>query len=100
MPSPASNGRLIIVSNRLPVSINRTNTQEYKCTPSSGGLVTGLGGLATCGVSFLWYGWSGLEIPLEDVAHMRERLSKQHNAVPVLLDQQVAEGYYDGFSSK
>ena len=100
MLSPSVDGRLIIVSNRLPVCINHTNNGEYNCNPSSGGLVRGLGGLAEGGVKFLWYGWPGIEIPMRDIAHMRELLFQQHSAVPVLLDQQLVKDYYDGFSSE
>jgi trehalose 6-phosphate synthase len=100
MLSPNVDGRLIIVSNRLPVTISQASNGEYKCSPSSGGLVTGLGGLSKCGVDFLWYGWPGVEIPVRNLSHMRDRLFREHSAVPVLLDSQLANNYYDGFSSE
>jgi trehalose-6-phosphate synthase len=92
-------GRLIIVSNRLPVSIKDTGHGQYEMKPSSGGLVTGLRGLANSGVNFLWFGWPGLEIPKENVSRLKRTLSKDHKAVPVLLDQRTSELYYNGFSS-
>ena len=79
-------GRLIIVSNRLPVSIERMGDGQYDLSPSSGGLVAGLRGLVNGGVEFLWYGWPGIEVPQEDISHIREELLHKHNAVPVLLD--------------
>jgi trehalose 6-phosphate synthase len=93
-----SKGRLIIVSNRLPVSIKDTGHSQYEMKPSSGGLVTGPRGLANSGVDFLWFGWPGLQIPKENVSKLKS-LSKNHNAVPVLLDQHTTELYYNGFSS-
>jgi trehalose 6-phosphate synthase len=100
MLTPNADGRLIVVSNRLPVSINQSSNRQYDCTPSSGGLVSGLGGLSKGGVDFLWYGWPGIEIPQEDIPRVRDLLFRQHSAVPVLLDQQLAKDYYDGFSSE
>lgn len=99
MPSATQKGRLIIVSNRLPVSIEDTAKGNYKLKPSSGGLVTGLKGLANSGVEFLWFGWPGREIPKENVSRLSDTLLEEQNAVPVLLDQQTSELYYDGFSS-
>ena len=93
------NGRLIIVSNRLPVCIKRIRDGLYDLSPSSGGLVTGLRGLANGGVDFLWYGWPGMEVPQKDIPHLSRALLHEHNAVPVQLDQQTADLYYDGYSS-
>jgi trehalose 6-phosphate synthase len=92
-------GRLIIVSNRLPVSIKRKENGQYDFSPSSGGLVAGLSGLAKSGIGFSWYGWPGSEVPEKDIPFVKEELLHKHNAVPVMLDQQTAERYYDGFSS-
>lgn len=99
MSAPARKGRLVIVSNRLPVSIKNKGQGQYKLEPSSGGLVTGLRGLANSGVDFLWFGWPGLEIPKENVSCLEKTLLGKHNAVPVLLDQHTSNLYYDGFSS-
>ncbi|KAK3701348.1 Trehalose-6-P synthase/phosphatase complex synthase subunit [Vermiconidia calcicola] len=99
MTSSDSKRRLIIVSNRLPVGIKRMAEGQYDFSPSSGGLVTGLSGLAKGGVEFLWYGWPGIEVPQEDMSHLKEELLHKHNAVPVLLDQKTADHYYDGYSN-
>lgn len=37
--------RLLMVSNRLPITISR-NSDEFHIVPSSGGLVSGISGLA------------------------------------------------------
>jgi trehalose 6-phosphate synthase len=99
MPSATQIERLIIVSNRLPVSIEDKAHGEYELKPSCGGLVTGLKGLSNSGVEFLWFGWPGREIPKENVSPLSDTLLKEHNAIPVLLDQHTSELYYDGFSS-
>jgi len=53
------NLRLLVVSNRLPVTVNKDQkTGEYNFKMSSGGLVTGLSGLKKM-MSFTWIGWPG-----------------------------------------
>jgi trehalose-6-phosphate synthase len=53
------NLRLLVVSNRLPVTVNKdAKTGEYDFKMSSGGLVTGLSGLKKM-MSFTWIGWPG-----------------------------------------
>lgn len=56
-----SKSRLLVISNRLPVTIkrNKDNEQErWEYTMSSGGLVSALSGLKKL-MSFIWIGWSG-----------------------------------------
>lgn len=52
--------RLLVVSNRLPVTIkgNPGNEQGWTYHLSSGGLVSALSGLKKL-MSFLWIGWPG-----------------------------------------
>lgn len=99
MSSSAPKGRLVVVSNRLPVSIKDTGQGRYELKPSSGGLVTGLRGLANTGVEFLWFGWPGLEIPKENASLLKKTLLEEHKAIPVLLPQHTSQEYYNGFSS-
>jgi trehalose-6-phosphate synthase len=59
MSSDNKNLRLLVVSNRLPVTVNKDEkTGEYDFKMSSGGLVTGLSGLKKM-MSFTWIGWPG-----------------------------------------
>lgn len=99
-PSTARKGRLIIVSNRLPVSINDLSHDRFELKASSEGLVTGLRGLSNSGVDFLWFGWPGLEIAKKNASFLKTKLLEEHNAIPVMLDQQTSDLYYSGFSSK
>jgi trehalose 6-phosphate synthase len=66
---------------------------------SSGGLVSGLSGLSKS-TTFQWYGWPGLEVPEEEIATLTSRLKKEHNAVPIMLDDDLADRHYNGFSSE
>ena len=53
------NLRLLVVSNRLPVTVNKDpTTNEYDFKMSSGGLVAALSGLKKM-MSFTWIGWPG-----------------------------------------
>ncbi|RMY55591.1 hypothetical protein D0864_03812 [Hortaea werneckii] len=95
----AKKSRLVVVSNRLPVTIEDVGGGQYDLKTSSGGLVTCLRGLANSGVEFLWIGWPGTEVPTENVSSLRETLRKERNAIPVLLDQHTSDLYYKGFSN-
>lgn len=57
-------GRLVIVSNRLPVNLKKEADGSWSSKMSSGGLVAALSGLKM--KSFLWIGWVGCEIAQED----------------------------------
>jgi trehalose 6-phosphate synthase len=97
--SPASSsGRLLLVSNRLPITIKRSDDGQYSFSMSSGGLVTGLSGLSKT-TSFQWYGWPGLEVPEAEAGPMREQLKEKHNAIPVFVDDELADRHYNGFAS-
>lgn len=66
---------------------------------SSGGLVSGLSGLSKT-TTFQWYGWPGLEVPDDEVSDLKDQLKKEYNAVPIMLDDELADRHYNGFSSK
>ena len=55
--SPSGHNRLLLVSNRLPITIKRTE-DGFDFSMSSGGLVSGLSGLSKY-TTFQWYGWPG-----------------------------------------
>lgn len=90
--------RLLIVSNRLPVSVS-SERDGVTITPSSGGLATGLRGPHQRSDS-LWLGWPG-EIPHAGpkIAEEVERRLAEHRAVPVMLNQVQVTRFYHGFSN-
>jgi trehalose 6-phosphate synthase len=96
--SAASSGRLLLISNRLPITIKRSDDGQYSFSMSSGGLVTGLSGLSKT-TSFQWYGWPGLEVPEAEAGPMRQQLKEKHNAIPVFIDDELADRHYNGFAS-
>jgi trehalose 6-phosphate synthase/phosphatase len=90
--------RLIIVSNRLPVTINKQEG-ELIYHPSAGGLATGLNSLDDS-TNKLWVGWPGREVrDLWEQEAIRKDLESQH-LYPVFLSKQEIKLYYEGFSNK
>ncbi len=91
-------GKTIIVSNRLPIKIEREN-EILAYRSSEGGLATGLGSIYKKGDN-LWVGWPGMYLDdnkeKEDVI---KKLRKQ-NMQPVFLTEQEIRDYYDGFSNE
>ncbi|KAK5446435.1 Trehalose-6-P synthase/phosphatase complex synthase subunit [Exophiala xenobiotica] len=96
--APKQESRLLLISNRLPITIKRSADGKYDFSMSSGGLVTGLSGLAKS-TTFQWYGWPGLEIPKDEISEVTGKLKDEFNAVPVFMDDELADRHYNGFSN-
>jgi trehalose 6-phosphate synthase/phosphatase len=90
--------RLIIVSNRLPVTVTRTDAGVPRVHPSPGGLATGLrepharsGGL--------WIGWPG-DTGFDAATRAEvDRQLAELRAVPVWLDAEEVRRSYEGFAN-
>ncbi len=92
--------KLIVVSNRLPVTIKRRG-KSLSIHPSTGGLATGLGSLPEAANS-LWIGWPGLS---EDQLSQREQQTiaaklTEQDCSCLWLSQQDVEDFYHGFSNE
>ncbi|KAJ1844305.1 Trehalose-6-P synthase/phosphatase complex synthase subunit [Coemansia sp. RSA 2708] len=87
---------LIVVSNRLPVTLAQ-NGSEWSFKLSSGGLVSALSGLKR-EMSFTWVGWPGKDFGAEDRAKIDELL-RENSCGAVYLDDETAELYYNGFAN-
>ncbi|KAJ9603509.1 Trehalose-6-P synthase/phosphatase complex synthase subunit [Cladophialophora chaetospira] len=96
--SPPADQCLIVVSNRLPVTIERRDNGSYSFKESSRGLAIGMSGVKR-EFEMVWYGWPGIEIPLEERPKISKSLREEHHAIPVLVDEDLAEAYYNGFSN-
>jgi trehalose 6-phosphate synthase/phosphatase len=90
---------LIIVSNRLPVSVRKSGG-KLEFYPSVGGLATGLASYTTDGRS-KWIGWPGL--PSDNLTDAeRKQITarlKKHHCYPVFLTQKQLDQYYNGYSN-
>jgi len=92
--------RLLIVSNRLPVSITKRG-RNLSFQPSAGGLATGLSSFCSSHDS-LWFGWPGIS---KDILSKKQRLQitqslKKRSCCPVFLSAKEVRNYYQGFSNK
>src|SRR5688572_27041095 len=90
--------RLLIVSNRLPVS-TRTSGSDVRIVPSEGGLATALRPWHA-GSDALWIGWPG-EMPTATTAQ-RESVDqelRERRIVPVHLSADHIDRYYNGFAN-
>jgi trehalose 6-phosphate synthase/phosphatase len=94
--------RLLVVSNRLPFSLERSDAGP-KLVPSSGGLVTALSGFLERrkreepDLQFLWAGWPGAEVEPHEAAQLREAAFAQHGAYPISLATADMDRFYHGF---
>ncbi|MBF9237655.1 bifunctional alpha,alpha-trehalose-phosphate synthase (UDP-forming)/trehalose-phosphatase [Hymenobacter sp. BT683] len=89
--------RTVIVSNRLPIKIQRTE-ENLTFQPSEGGLATGLGSIYRADGN-VWVGWPGLYVQDEsEEEYVREQLAEDSMA-PVFLTEAEIRDYYEGFSN-
>lgn len=91
-------GRLLVVANRLPITIKQDEGGKYNFSMSSGGLVSGLKGLSKA-VDFRWFGWPGIDVHRNDQAELKRQLNDQFGAVPVFIPKDLSEKHYDDYSS-
>ena len=97
---PTMTERLVVISNRLPVTIKADPKASggYVFQHSSGGLVSALRGTKAT-MDFTWIGWPGLTVPEEHIPYIEETLEKEYNCRPVWIPDDVAELHYNGFSN-
>jgi trehalose 6-phosphate synthase/phosphatase len=91
-------GRLLIVSNRLPITI-RIREGNLGLVPSAGGLATGLRTFHESSQG-LWIGWPGELSRLS--TQQRAEVGRQLEAsriVPVPLTTDEVKSYYEGFAN-
>lgn len=94
--------RMIIVSNRLPVTLE----DVLKFKPSVGGLATGLSSYLKSlknsnsgDADYLWVGSPGREVP-EEMRQVVASELKKYFCHPVFLTQQTIDDFYQGFCNK
>src|SRR5438105_15496164 len=97
--------RLIIVSNRLPLTVFLENNKViFKDSP--GGLTTALSSFlesykGSDSNESLWLGWPGISDGINvDRASMQDKLLQENNCFPVFLNQSIIDNYYNGFCNQ
>lgn len=92
--------KLIIVSNRLPVSVIK-RAGEFQFKKSPGGLATGLASIFES-YEGRWVGWPGMaseKSTAEDKSEISSKLMAE-NFHPIFLSRKEVENYYEGFSNR
>jgi trehalose 6-phosphate synthase/phosphatase len=90
-------GRVLIVSNRLPVTAQR-NGNSVTVVPSAGGLATGLS-RAREQWETLWIGWSGLADGEDVRHHLSKALADDFGSIAIPLSDTEIAGFYRHFSN-
>jgi len=95
--------RLLVVSNRLPFSVQRSSLGEVELVPSSGGLVSALAGYLETRKSeqpdleFVWAGWAGAELSAEETEELRKAALERQGGYPLRLEGADMDSFYHGF---
>ncbi|MDY6853361.1 MAG: bifunctional alpha,alpha-trehalose-phosphate synthase (UDP-forming)/trehalose-phosphatase [Thermodesulfobacteriota bacterium] len=92
--------RLLIISNRLPVSIEKKKGALH-FQLSVGGLATGLSSLYKS-YNSIWIGWPGIALDNieEGAEEIETKLISEYNCKPIFLSKTDIEKYYHGFSNR
>lgn len=91
--------RVIIVSNRLPVSVKKVDG-KLVFNQSTGGVATGLASY-TENPNNRWIGWPGItneELSSADRHEIRRELAR-HNCIPVFMSKKQVDDFYNGYSN-
>ena len=94
--------RLVIVSNRLPIVLNRNNQGVWEATRGSGGLVTAMAPVLR-DRGGLWIGWPGTsDVPADEIREALTKLGLKAGFTldPVPLTEEERLKYYQGFSNE
>ena len=85
--------RLLLVSNRLPVTLRRSRSGNTEIVKSSGGLVAGVAPVHQS-EGGLWFGYPG-----EHVDKAAREVLDEARYVPVTVSASEMRGYYSGYSN-
>ena len=102
--------RLVIISNRLPVTpvIDENGLIIY--TPSIGGLTTGISTYLTSNTGsspvfseYLWLGYAGIasdDLPETGKEQIQNTLINEYHSYPIFLSNTIYKNFYEGFCNK
>ena len=90
--------RFVIVSNRLPITVERTD-DGFRVQPSCGGLVCALRPVLR-NTSSCWIGWTGSEYALTIAEHLRKESVGNMLIDPVFLTAGEKACFYHGCSNE
>ncbi len=96
--------KLVIVSNRLPVSLaEKGGRLEFAQSP--GGLASGLrtyldSPRSAVGAGFTWVGWPGRAVAPDQQDEVMRRCRESFSARPVFLAAEDTEAFYEGYCNQ
>jgi trehalose 6-phosphate synthase/phosphatase len=95
-----TNGRLVVVSNRLPFTLKRSG-DGWRTDRSTGGLATAMGPILSR-TEGIWVGWSGDSSDPADERRqkMLKRWAERERYFAVDIPQEIATGFYEGYSNQ
>jgi trehalose 6-phosphate synthase/phosphatase len=92
--------RLIIVSNRLPMVVTKSEDEQWKLEPSAGGLINALEPVLR-NRGGVWLGWPGtVEEEQVDLDQLLAGYGSSYLLKPVSLTAQERDKFYLGFSNE
>jgi len=99
--------RLLIISNRLPITVEKKEGKLI-LRESSGGLVSGLsayldslkGSSFPSKTEYIWIGWPGIEIDEKDKDELKSKVLNEYRAYTVFLSEDIMKKFYQGFCNK
>ncbi len=97
LAAPCWGTPLILVSNRLPITISRRRG-KLEAEPSTGGLAVGLDAFYREHKA-RWVGWPG-EVPETSRRTVDRRLRTEFGCHAVFLPRELSRRYYSGFSNR
>ncbi|HHT9135534.1 MAG TPA: trehalose-6-phosphate synthase, partial [Candidatus Avalokitesvara rifleensis] len=97
--------RLVIVSNRLPITVVE-KAGKLTFQRGAGGLVSGLSGYldylrsSSSTKEYIWVGWPGIAVADEMREELKSRALSEFQAYPVFIPEKSMEEFYLGFCNK
>src|ERR1035438_10679734 len=88
--------RLIVVSNRLPVSLVKEQN-EWKAKRSSGGLATAMDPILKQ-ADGIWIGWSGTQG--DETPEALKVLREEQSCIAVDMPADLTEKFYEGYANQ
>lgn len=100
MSAETNNQRVIVVSNRLPVTLKRAG-DSWQTRKTAGGLATAMQPMLLQR-NGIWIGWSGETSAINDEKRsgIMEDWAKQYRYFAVDLDPDTAHGFYEGIANQ
>ena len=102
--------RLLVISNRLPITIEINEDTSLTYNRSIGGLATGVSTYlesnkhsSTSLSEYIWIGWTGItneNLSEETKEIIKNQLLEEYHAFPIFLTKDIFTNYYEGFCNK